>query len=329
MTTSITQVASNTTELARQTHQTIKSLEETLISLEEIVENTDTSKHLVQDTIQDALEGRQAVEHVMTSMEMIQQTVTVAVEAITEFAQRSRDIDTILNVTRDIAAQTSLLALNASIIAAQAGTHGRGFAVVAGEMKTLADGVNTSTKNIAAIVQTLQQDTDRIVRTIHEGATNVKQGMERTYQARDALGKIITSAERSSSVVTEIANTLHTLMATSRTVVTAIEHINARVDDIALATREEEVSTKQIEQAISYINDMTLQIQHATTQQLAGVRHVLDAMKKVTFLIDQNLESSQQVTHVAAELSSQADILLRSVERFKLSSNEKNIWLPV
>ncbi len=325
MSASITRVASNTTDLAGQTHQTIESLEEILGSLEGIVASTDTSKELVQETIQDALEGRQAVEHVMTSVEKIRQTVTMAVDAITEFAQRSRDIDTILNVTQDIAEQTSLLALNASIIAAQAGTHGRGFAVVAGEMKALADGVSTSTKNVAAIVQTLQQDTNKIVRTIHEGATDVNQGMERTRQARDTLGKIITSAERSSSVVTEIAHTLHTLRATSRAVVTAIERINAMVDDSASATREEETSTKHIELAVTHINDMTLQIQQATTQQLNGVRQVLDAMKKATVLIDQNLESSQQATHIAGELSSQADILSRSVDRFKLGSSERNI----
>ncbi len=325
MVVSIAHVTSNTTDLAHQTHQTIESLENVVRSLEEIVRNTDTSKQLVQGTIRDAFEGQQAVEHVMTSMETIQQTVTMAVDAITQFAQRSRDIDTILDVIQNIAEQTSLLALNASIIAAQAGTHGRGFAVVADEMKTLANGVSTSTNDIATIVQTLRQDTDRVVQTIHKGVAHVEQGVERTHQARDTLGKIITSAEHSSAVVTEIARTLHDLMTTGRNVATALEQVNAMTGDITTATQEQEVSTQQINQAIAHISDMALQVQQTTTQQLTEVHQVLDAAKKVTSLIDQNLESSQQVTNAADELSSQANMLSQSVDRFKLNSGEKKV----
>lgn len=320
MTASIAHIAANTTDLTQQTYRTIESLNTTVRSLEGVVESTDESKQLAQGTIQDALEGQQAVEQVMISMETIQQTVTTAVEAITQFAQRSRDIDTILDVIREITEQTSLLALNAAIIAAQAGAHGRGFAVVADEIKSLAEGVGSSTKDIATIVQTLQQDTNRVVQSIHAGAANVDQGMERTQQARETLGKIITSAQQSSSVVTEIADTLYGLMATSRNVSTAMEQVNAMTDDITAATTEQETSTKQINQAIGHINDMASQIQQATTQQLNGVRQVLEATQHVTALIDRNLESSQHIAHTTETLSSQAGVLLQSVDRFKLSA---------
>jgi methyl-accepting chemotaxis protein len=320
MTASIAHIASNTTELTQQSHQTIEFLDDTVKSLEEIVKSTDESKHLSQEAIQNALEGQQAVEQVMTSMATIQQTMTTAVEAITKFAQRSQEIDTILDVIRDITEQTSLLALNASIIAAQAGMHGRGFAVVADEIKNLASGVTTSTKDIAAIVQSLQQDTNKVVQSVHEGAADVKQGIERTQQAQEALHKIITSAQQSSSVITEIADALHGLMTTSRDVSTAMEQVNTMTDDITASTREQEATTKQINQAIGHINDMASQIQRATSQQLNGVQQVLDATNTVTTLINQNLESSQQIAHTTEELSSQAGILLQSVDRFKLSS---------
>jgi len=320
MTTSIAHIASNTNDLTQQTRQTIEFLDDAARSLEGIVKSTDESKHLSQEAIQNTLEGQQAVEQVMGSMEKIQQTITTAVEAITKFAQRSREIDTILDVIRDITEQTSLLALNASIIAAQAGMHGRGFAVVADEIKSLATGVSTSTKDIANIVQSLQQDTNRVVQSVHEGATDVKQGMERTQQAQETLQKIITSAQQSSSVVTEIAGALHGLMTTSRDVSTAMERVNAMTDDITASTREQEASTKQIDQAIGHINDMASQIQRATSQQLNGVHQVIDATNNVTTLINQNLESSQQIAHTTEELSSQASILLQSVDRFKLSS---------
>jgi methyl-accepting chemotaxis protein len=320
MTTSIAHIATNTLELTQQTHQTIESLDNAVGSLERTGENTDESKRLAQRTIQDALEGQQAVEQVMTSMEMIQQTVTTAVEAITGFAQRSREIDTILDVIRDITEQTSLLALNASIIAAQAGTHGRGFAVVADEIKNLADGVSTSTKDIGTIVRSLQQDTNRVVQSVHEGVTDVKQGMERTQQAQEALEKIISSAQRSSSVVTEIADALHGLITTSHNVSSAMEQVNAMTDHITAATEQQKASTVQINTAVAHITDMTSQIQQATTEQLTSVHQLLDTTNNVTSLIDQNLESSQQIARTTEELSSQADILLQSVVRFKLNA---------
>lgn len=319
MATSITNIAANTTELTRQTEDTIAYLQGTMTSLEGVIENTDLSKQLSQDAMQDARAGQEAVEQVTQSMEGIHTLVTTAVESIKQFAQRSRDIDMILEVIRDITEQTALLALNAAIIAAQAGEHGRGFAVVAAEIRSLADGVGNSTKDIATIVQTLQQDTNQVVQVIYEGAEKVKQGMERTQQARQTLQKILTSAERSSLVIGQSADTLHDLMAASQTVSTAMEQVNTMTDDITAATAQHEASTKQIKQAIVHINDMTSQIQQATTEQLTGVEHVLGAMRKVIALADQNLESSQGITNATAELSAQADLLLQSVDSFTLN----------
>jgi methyl-accepting chemotaxis protein len=317
---SITHIASKTDALTSQTNQAIASLDEAVNSLEGVVESTDVSKRLSQETIQDALGGQEAVEQVMNSMETIQQTVTTSVDAINRFAQRSRDIDTILDVIREITDQTSLLALNASIIAAQAGTHGRGFAVVADEIRNLANGVGNSTKDISSIIHTLQTDTDMVVQTIHAGAEDVKLGMERTQQAREKLQKITASAQQSSSVVTEIAETLHDLMATSRGLSNAMEQVNIMTNDITAATNEQKASTTQISETTTHINEMASQIQQATTEQLTGVHQLLKATNNVTILIDQNLESSRQVAHTAADLLAQADILLKSVDRFKLKA---------
>jgi len=320
MTTSITHIASKTKNLTGQTHHTIAFLKNTIVALEKVVDTTDESKALSQMTMQDAVHGQKAVEQVITSVENIEKTITTAVDSITKFAQRSQDIDTILEVIREITDQTSLLALNASIIAAQAGTHGRGFAVVADEIKNLASGVGNSTKDIATIIQTLQKDTGKVVQMIHEGAAYVKQGIERTNQAREALQKIIISAERSSSLVSQIAETLHDLMTTSRQVSTSMEHVDLMTDDIMRATEEQESSTKQINKAIAMIGDMASQIHQSTAEQMLGVRQLLATTDSVTVLIEKNLESSQHISHTTNALSEQADILMDSVGRFKLPS---------
>ena len=321
MTMSIAHIASNTNNLTDQTHQTQSALQETLSSLDKVGESTETSKQLAQESMQDAQQGRQAVEEVMNSMETIHQTITTAVEAITKFEHRSREIDTILAVIREITEQTSLLALNASIIAAQAGTHGRGFAVVADEIKNLASGVAQSTKDIAQIVQSLQQDTNQVVQTIHEGAQDVNQGIERTRQAQETLQKIIGSAEQSSTEVSEIAGTLQSLMTSSHNVADAMEQVKLLTSDITIATNEQRATTEQINQVIVHISDMASQIQRATAEQSDGVHHVIDAMNSVAGLIEQNLESSRRIGDTVGNMTSQANMLLHSVARFKTGSS--------
>lgn len=320
ITSSIEDIASNTDNLTRQSHQTTASLNSAVNSLEAVVKSTDVSRQLSQGSLQDAIEGQQAVEEVMTSMETLQQTMTTAVENITRFSQRSQDIDTILEVIREIADSTSLLALNASIIAAQAGEQGRGFAIVAEEIKSLATGVMTSTKDIANIVHTLQQDISSVAQTVHQGAENVEQSMERTFQAREALHKIAGSAQRSSSVVTEIADALHEVMATSHEISAAMKQVDVMTDEITSATSKQQSGMKQIHSAVEYINNMASEIRETTVRQTAGVQEVFDATQNVTTLIAQNLESSQQITIVTEKLALQAENLLQSVDRFKLSS---------
>lgn len=320
ITSSITHIASNASGLTRRSHEAIRSMEDAVQSLEKIVVHTDTSEHLSQGTIQDALDGQHAFNQVMNSMATIQQTFAAAVQTITGFAARSQDIDTILHVIRKITDQTSLLALNASIIAAQAGTHGRAFAVVAEEIRNLAAGVGTSTKDIAAILHTLQQDTKQVAQTIHAGAADVKQGMERTQKAQKTLEKIIASARRSSKVVTEIAAALRNVMGTSHDVAAALEDVSAMTDDFTMAANEQEMSTENITIAVAKINTMASEVEHITSQQLAGVHQMRDSAANVTNLINQNWESSQRIAQAIEELASQAEMLVRAVDRFNLAA---------
>lgn len=323
ITASITHIAGNASDLTKGSHQTIEAMEGSMESLEDVVRSTDISEQLSQETIQDALAGQEAFEHVMRSMEQIDTTITTSVEVITQFERRSQDIDTILDVIREITEQTGLLALNASIIAAQAGDHGKSFGVVAEEIKELAQGVGDSTKDIASILNTLQKDTRKVVSTIHRGAESVREGTRRMEEAQHTLSKIIQSARRSSNVVSEIAEALRKVMDTSRDVVTAMEEVNAMTDDFTVATNEQEMSTEQINNAVTQINTMASQIRQVTDTQLTGVRQMLEAANDVTALIDRNLDSSRQMADITELLASQADRLVQSINRFKLQSETR------
>ncbi len=130
--------------------------------------------------------------------------------------------------------------------------------------------------------------------------------MERTKIAQETLKKIIGSAERSSSVVTDIDDALHTVMLTSREVVTAMEEVGAMTEDFGLAAKEQEMSTEQITQTILSVKTLSSNILQETALQLDGIQQIRDTMDSITALAGQSLESSQKVTETTEELSDQA-----------------------
>jgi methyl-accepting chemotaxis protein len=322
MTTSITNIASSASDLEKQTQQTIIALQNATNTLQGVGEQAEMSRRLSEETIQDALEGQQAVEQVTTSMATIQQTNRSAVETITSFAQQTQDIGTILDVINEITDQSGLLALNASIIAAQAGSHGKGFAVIADEMRSLATKVNASTKNIAVIVHTVQQETSTVVQKIHEGTVDIEQGVKRTQEAQKRLEKITDSAQRSSKVVSEIVKALQEMQKTTgHDMKIAMEEVHTMTAAITRSTNEQKTTTLQIGQAVEHINDMVSRTKEATSQQLEGVQNILEVANALRTVADQNLHSSQQIELTASALDIQAQTLLKLVDRFKLREN--------
>ncbi|PIE35726.1 hypothetical protein CSA56_03155 [candidate division KSB3 bacterium] len=323
MTRSITDIAASTTDLARETQKAVVKLNKSTDLLKDMVEKTVVSSELSKETIEDALEGQQAVEAVMTSMDIIQQTNASTVETITRFEQQTQDIGTILDVIDEITDQSSLLALNASIIAAQAGSHGRGFAVIADEMRSLAIKVSSSTKDIGMIVKVVQEETGSVVKKIHSGTEDISQGVRRTQQAREVLQKIFTSAKRSSAVVTEIADAIRRMQETMNIQMkSVVKRVDSMTAEITQSTMEQKSATIQIDQTVEHIAHMAARTQQTTTQQLQGVQLVLEAVEYVSKLSEKNSQSSEQIERTAAELSKQAHILLQSVERFKLGAIE-------
>jgi methyl-accepting chemotaxis protein len=153
-----------------------------------------------------ALEGTKVVEEMGRENEAIISTVNEAASAVEDLGRWSQEVGKIVEVIRDIADETNLLALNASIIAAQSGEHGKAFGVVAEEIRGLAERTSSSTKEISDLVKAVQKNVANVVNGMKKSLQRVERGELLTRNAGMVLEKVFESFESSRSLAKQIAS---------------------------------------------------------------------------------------------------------------------------
>ena len=141
-------------------------------------------------------------------MSHIATTVNESSRLIQDLGQQSAQISQIVNVIKEIADQTNLLALNAAIEAARAGEQGRGFAVVADEVRKLAERTSISTKEITSMIDKIQTCTRMAIQSMDAGVTRVSAGAALAQQAGNSINQIRDGVDHVVSAVNEISASL-------------------------------------------------------------------------------------------------------------------------
>jgi methyl-accepting chemotaxis protein len=201
-----------------------------------------------------AREGGGIVEDVLGKMRGIAESVQGTARKMEELGKSSLQIGRIAGVIDEIADQTNLLALNAAIEAARAGEHGRGFAVVADEVRKLAEGTTSATKEIAQMIKSIQDGTKTAVGAMQEGSTQVEVGVKFTGRAGESLKQIIQMSERVGEMIVQIATA-----ATEQS--KASDEINQNMERIATLVNESADGAQHSANACRNLSGLALDLQ--------------------------------------------------------------------
>jgi methyl-accepting chemotaxis protein len=180
--------------------------EEMVATLNDVAGNTQRAAILSSQVDSAASEGSAMVEETCKCINLINENLAATLRTVERLETSSNEIGEIISLIEDIADQTNLLALNASIEAARAGEHGRGFAVVAHEIKKLSAKTAVSTKQIAAIIRNVQNESREAAISINGEKERVEESVEKSLAAKKCLERILMSASESADLINQIAS---------------------------------------------------------------------------------------------------------------------------
>ena len=190
---------------AKQAAAASESMARMAISIEEVSGNAERCSDVARHAVEISHKGGEAVRRTIAGMNTIRETIQDTSKRIKRLGESSQEIGNIVELIEEIAEQTNILALNASIEASRAGEASRGFAVVADEVQKLAERSTNATKKIEVLVSTIQSDTNEAVMSMERSTTDVVGGALLAENAGAALDEIEQVSHQIASLVQNIS----------------------------------------------------------------------------------------------------------------------------
>jgi twitching motility protein PilJ len=176
------------------------------VTIDQVSSNASESAQVAERSVKIANTGAEVVQNTIHGMDTIREQIQDTSKRIKRLGESSQEIGDIVSLINDIADQTNILSLNAAIQASMAGDAGRGFAVVADEVQRLAERSSGATKQIEALVKTIQSDTNEAVISMEQTTAEVVRGARLAQDAGVALEEIENVSTSLSDLIQNISN---------------------------------------------------------------------------------------------------------------------------
>lgn len=232
------QQATGSGEQATAMNEVSTTMRELLSTSRQIAESAQRVAHMADESARSASEGGQAVVRGQEAIAAIRTQVDQLVAHMLELGKKSQQIGAVLDITKELAEQTNILAINATIEAAGAGEHGRRFAAVAEEIRKLADRVSDSTVEIRGLIDDVRTSTNVTVMATENGAKTVEGGARQIGELAAAFGHI-------AGLVAATAEAAREIELSTKQQTTAVEQVNVAIADAAQAAKDTEASSHQ------------------------------------------------------------------------------------
>jgi twitching motility protein PilJ len=235
---------------SRQIASATESMASMAASVEEVSGNAERAADVARHSVDVAHKGGEAVRRTIDGMNTIRETIQETSKRIKRLGESSQEIGNIVELITDIAEQTNILALNASIQSSMAGEAGRGFAIVADEVQRLAERAANATRQIEALVRTIQADTNDAVASMERSTTDVVSGA----QLAENAGASLTEIEQVSQ---QIASLVHNISASARDQSQGAQSVARNMQVLREISAQTADSTASTSQAIAKLADLS------------------------------------------------------------------------
>jgi methyl-accepting chemotaxis protein len=280
---SMREMSSRTEVLAGIGDEVLSFVAEMDSTVEELRQSSQATAEISRQVREDAEAGGDAVKRTLEGINLSDELTSRAAQTLDELQRSVGQISQFLSVIEEITGRTNLLALNAAIIAAQAGEHGAGFTVVADEIRQLADRTRGSTKEIAEIIKTVQNGSRQAVQRMHEGVAKVRDNVQLAREASASLSKIGGSSASSYEMSTKISRSLDDQAKASRHLHEVTSRMSDHIAEINRATREQARGTQLLAQEAEKVREIAGQVKKATDEQSQAGRGITAALENISY----------------------------------------------
>ncbi|WP_088549952.1 methyl-accepting chemotaxis protein [Paenibacillus aquistagni] len=273
----IVQAIEGLTKETKLQNQTINEATNTIgdmnTAMQNVMTNTLDVSEKASASVKVANEGNGIVQQASQQMNQLQNKLVQLEEVLNQLQVQTNHIGNMNAVVSNIAAQTGLLALNASIEAARAGEHGRGFAVVASEVRKLADESAQSADEINQLVSTIQKDNQNVIQTMRmvqqefdTGINLVQHAGTQFYEIEESINSVAAHLEDVSATMEEISAGSDQMNATAFHIKSSIEQMTQNIEDVASSTEEQLASMEEVQSSSQHLAHLAEDLQQAASR---------------------------------------------------------------